>query len=703
MAAITRPTRNQRTTLGHATSVPTMMASNAPRLRDAMIDRGPPHRRQRPGRQQPARHLAARHHERQGDDEPDRQVRALPREQLRARTGPRRQRRIEEGQARDRGQRTQHEGEGPHHRPLDRRHDRRRAGRQLVASEQRVRRERKGCVVDGSDTADGLPEGDDRVRPLEGDLHEGDRGDDGGHRSQRGAREHESPAQGADHHDGEQHLAHEDRWPPHVREPLAERRIQQDADEERHQRRGRGDRRSAIAGVARDRCARPWVLDGVHAGAIVGRRTRRGKDRSRNAAAANVPSRRGKVIDRACCRRAQLLRICAAERREQPGRRGGGGAATRAGVTVGLFATRTDDLEADRLYRARCAIRVATKQGASPLADIRAFEPDVVHVHNLFPNLGRRWVADVAVPVVATVHNFRFVCAAATLLRDGRVCTDCVDRRPWPGLRHRCYRGSLLATAPLTLSLRSGAAADPVLRSADRVLCLSPRQRALLEAAGLDGARLVDWANFLPEDLDPSPGGRVRPASERVGCVVVGRLTPEKGVADLVGCWTGDTVLRVIGDGPDRGAVERAAGGRPVEVVGRLDRGAAIEEIARSRAVVLPGRWPEVAPLSYLEALAAGTAVVVADTSDLAPGIVADGVGAAVRELADVPAAVDRLAADAGLAARARELFEERHTEASWGDRALRLYGALADGAPLVAPALRPARRRRRARRPLRH
>jgi glycosyltransferase involved in cell wall biosynthesis len=353
----------------------------------------------------------------------------------------------------------------------------------------------------------------------------------------------------------------------------------------------------------------------------------------------------------------------------------------RAGVTVELFAARTDDLEADPLYRARCAIRVAAKQGASPLAGIRAFDPDVVHVHNLFPNFGRRWAAGVAVPLVATVHNFRFVCAAATLLRDGRVCTDCVDRRPWPGLRHRCYRGSLLATVPLTLSLRAGAAADPVLRRADRVLCLSPRQRALLTTAGLDEARLVDWANFLPDDLDPSPGGRIRPASERAGCVVAGRLTAEKGVVDLVGCWTGDTVLRVIGDGPDRAAVERAARGRAVEVVGRLDRGAAVAEIARARAIILPGRWPEVAPLSYLEALAAGTGIVVADTSDLAPGIVADGVGGAVRDLADVPAAVDRLAADAGLATRARRLFEKRHTEAAWVGRALRMYGTLVSGA----------------------
>jgi glycosyltransferase involved in cell wall biosynthesis len=58
-----------------------------------------------------------------------------------------------------------------------------------------------------------------------------------------------------------------------------------------------------------------------------------------------------------------------------------------------------------------------------------AFRPDVVHVHNTFPLLSPavHWAAQQAgVPVVQTLHNFRLLCPQAMLLRDGKVCEDCV-------------------------------------------------------------------------------------------------------------------------------------------------------------------------------------------------------------------------------------------------------------------------------------
>jgi len=50
-----------------------------------------------------------------------------------------------------------------------------------------------------------------------------------------------------------------------------------------------------------------------------------------------------------------------------------------------------------------------------PLKTIRRFRPDIVHIHNLFPNFGRRCVEDINVPVVHTVHNYRPLCANGLL------------------------------------------------------------------------------------------------------------------------------------------------------------------------------------------------------------------------------------------------------------------------------------------------
>src|SRR5262249_35530143 len=90
-----------------------------------------------------------------------------------------------------------------------------------------------------------------------------------------------------------------------------------------------------------------------------------------------------------------------------------------------------------------------------------AFRPDVVHVHNSFPLLSPaiHWAAaEAGVPVVQTLHNFRLLCPQAMLLREGRVCEDCVGRLPWRGALRGCYRGSLAQSTVLAgmLTLHRG-------------------------------------------------------------------------------------------------------------------------------------------------------------------------------------------------------------------------------------------------------
>ena len=60
----------------------------------------------------------------------------------------------------------------------------------------------------------------------------------------------------------------------------------------------------------------------------------------------------------------------------------------RRGHRVLLIDQSTDVRERARLYPFEAAITVATGVGRSPLKALKHFEPDVVHVHNLFPNYG---------------------------------------------------------------------------------------------------------------------------------------------------------------------------------------------------------------------------------------------------------------------------------------------------------------------------
>ena len=87
----------------------------------------------------------------------------------------------------------------------------------------------------------------------------------------------------------------------------------------------------------------------------------------------------------------------------------------------------------------------------------KSWKPDVVHVHNTFPLISPsifHALSGKGVARVLTLHNYRLFCSAAIPMRNGKVCTACLDRRTvLPALQHGCYRNSRIATAPLALNV----------------------------------------------------------------------------------------------------------------------------------------------------------------------------------------------------------------------------------------------------------
>jgi glycosyltransferase involved in cell wall biosynthesis len=83
-------------------------------------------------------------------------------------------------------------------------------------------------------------------------------------------------------------------------------------------------------------------------------------------------------------------------------------------------------------------------------------KPDVVHIHNTFmvisPSIYKACI-DAGVPTVQTLHNFRLLCPASTLLRQGEVCEECIEKSLLQSIRYGCYRHSRPTTAAVALML----------------------------------------------------------------------------------------------------------------------------------------------------------------------------------------------------------------------------------------------------------
>jgi glycosyltransferase involved in cell wall biosynthesis len=244
-------------------------------------------------------------------------------------------------------------------------------------------------------------------------------------------------------------------------------------------------------------------------------------------------------------------------------------------------------------------------------ARLRDRPVDVVHLHNTFPLLspsiyGAAGASGAA--VVQTIHNFRPICPAATLFRDGQPCEDCVGRRvAWPSVLHGCYRGSRIQTAPIAAMLATQRLAG-AWRNVDAVIALTDFAAVKLAEGGLPVERIHVKPNFVAD-----PGER---GGSGTGFLFVGRLAPEKGIGTLIDAaplLEPGIEIRIAGDGPEDDRLRAAAIRYPaLRPLGRLERAGVRAEMAASLAVVFPSLWYEGMPMTVLEAFAAGLPVIAA-------------------------------------------------------------------------------------------
>jgi glycosyltransferase involved in cell wall biosynthesis len=305
---------------------------------------------------------------------------------------------------------------------------------------------------------------------------------------------------------------------------------------------------------------------------------------------------------------------------------------------------------------------------------IRRERVEVAHFHNTFVMLSpasyyaaRRAGA----AVVQTLHNYRLLCPAATFLRDGKPCEDCLGRLvAWPGVRHACYHGSRSTTAGVAAMLSVHWAAGTWRNAVDAYIALSEFARPRFVAGGLPASKIYVKPNFIP---DPGVGT----AGKYV--LFAGRICHEKGIGTLLEAWrrgAGMPPLRIAGDGP-MGDEMRAQirEMKNVEWIGRLSREQVLGEMRNAMALVIPSIWYEGFPVSVVEAYATGLPVIASGIGAL-PELVKHGRTGLVFETGDargLSEAVLRLDGDAEMQSQMRNLCRQEFVELYGEERNLRL------------------------------
>ena len=245
--------------------------------------------------------------------------------------------------------------------------------------------------------------------------------------------------------------------------------------------------------------------------------------------------------------------------------------------------------------------------------------PDIVHCHNVYHQLTPSIVGAAkrrGVPVVLTLHDYKPICPVYTRLRQGQVCSACLNNGFSNVVRYRCADGSigksalLLAEAWVQRRLRS-------YEQVDRFVAPSHFMRKSVTQCRFP----KDQVEVIHNGIDC---GAIEPAQEDGGyALYLGRLSPEKGIETLLAAHAqiADRVpLAIAGTGP----MEHALRSRypKARYFGHLS-GSTLESVIRNASlIVTPSEWYENCPMSVLEAMAFGKTVVASNIGGI-PELVA--------------------------------------------------------------------------------
>jgi glycosyltransferase involved in cell wall biosynthesis len=291
----------------------------------------------------------------------------------------------------------------------------------------------------------------------------------------------------------------------------------------------------------------------------------------------------------------------------------------RFGHEVHTFIRRNDQVEAMGKLRALAAT-VWNRESYRAMRElVEQTGASIVHFHNTLPLISPaayQGAHDGGAAVVQTLHNFRLICPNALLYREGAACEKCVGKSiAWPGVVHKCYRGSASASAAVAAMTAVHRAVGTYEKRVDAYIALSSSAKQKLIAGGLPAERILLKPNFV----DPDPG---RGPSNGGYASFVGRLSQEKGLETLLAAWDlldGKVPLKIVGDGPlaplVKAAVERHSN---IEWLGKRGLDEVYNVIGNAAVHIFPSRCYETFGRVAVEAFAKGVPVIASRHGSMA-------------------------------------------------------------------------------------
>lgn len=310
---------------------------------------------------------------------------------------------------------------------------------------------------------------------------------------------------------------------------------------------------------------------------------------------------------------------------------------------------------------------------------IRKERPDIAHFHNTFLSItpsAYDACYDSGIPIVQTLHNYRFLCPIGVFYREGRLCEECLRKGRVAAVLNKCWRNSYVHSLILVRILRHMKRKKVFSKMINSYIALSPFSRKKFVDSGFDKKKIFIKPNFVDFDSRPIQ------ANGKYG-LFIGALRDYKGIKTLLKAWKNletNFPLKVLGTGPLENELKVYARKEKVEFLGTKPLSEIFLLIKASLFLVAPSECYETFSRVTMEAFACGVPVIAANHGALKDLVEHGKTGLLFKraDSSDLTEKINLLIQDPSLAkalgGNARKVYQDKYTELKNYDRLMEIY-----------------------------
>jgi glycosyltransferase involved in cell wall biosynthesis len=182
---------------------------------------------------------------------------------------------------------------------------------------------------------------------------------------------------------------------------------------------------------------------------------------------------------------------------------------------------------------------------------IKRFEPDVIHVHNIYPLISLSVyvvLKNVNVPVLQSFHDHRLsgLCPQGNAYRSGKTCEKCFSGNFIYSIYYKCVKENILLSTIYSMNLFLNKRFKIIERSIDYAIVFNDYMKNRLLTSGFNSKKIYIKPHFIF-------GDKIIPTFAQENYIVyIGAVSNHKGVLTLLkaySCLKNKINLKIVGTG----------------------------------------------------------------------------------------------------------------------------------------------------------